>query len=200
MHEPDASLAAIRIRYLRVCLLAIALLPGCQSSCFYDGPREGAEFTAVAGETPTGDASYTQTPFSFAIRYQGFDASGVSLTGFVSVLGFQRPGEEGFAWGSVGEWPVRGQVMALQGFFAQEHPDWLCKTLSLKSTAVPGTGGASQAVCPALTPNGDEEECSAPAFVSVTTNIFSYEEIFNQDVADPDLSVISNECEVGNER
>ncbi len=189
----------MQVGYLPIFLIAIAALPGCQSGCYYDGPIPGSEFTAIAAETPTGDASYTQTPFSFAIRYRGFEADGQSITGFVSVFGMQRPGAEGFTWGSIGEWPIRGQVVALQGYFAEQHPDWLCKTLSLKSIAAPGTGGAAQEVCPVLSPNGDEEECSAPAFVTVTTNVFGYEEIFNQEVADPDLSVNSDECGVSNE-
>jgi len=178
-----------------LCALTLALLPGCQSGCYYDGPREGSEFTAIAGETATGDASWTQTPFSFAIRYHGLVVDGVPRTGFVSAFGAKPANSEGL-WGATGEWPLTGQVVALQGYFAETHPDWLCETLTMAQRGAPGTGGASTEVCPSLSDDPMAFDCAEQPFVTVTTNVFGYEDIFNEEVPEPELFVTSDECEV----
>lgn len=189
---PNVHSAVTRLLFA----LTLCALPACQSNCYYDGPVPGSQFTAVAGETATGDASWTQTPFSFAIRYHGLDVGGAPRTGFVSAFGSQRPGSEGFNWAGQGDWPVRGQVVALQGYFAEQHPEWLCQTLTMVRVAAPDSGGAAQVVCPSVGDDPERTDCDEASFITVTTNVFEYEEIFNEDVPDPDLFVTSDACEV----
>lgn len=171
--------------------LCLALLPACSDNCRYEGPDGG--FIVEAGETASGDASFTRTPFSFAYRYDGYAVDGAPRTGFVSVFVEQPVGVDGFEWGNPANWPRRGRVVSMQGHFATTYPDWLCRTLELKRV---GTAMRNEIedVCIVIDPDRDDAECAEPAFASVTTNIFSYGEIFEREVAEPDVFTTSDGC------
>lgn len=170
-------------------MLALAFsLSACFDACFYDGPTRGLE-VAGAGENAEGTASFTTTAFSFALRYHGLEVDGVPRTGFISA--FRRPENDPESGEPTGlNSRLVGQVMSMQGYFAERYPDWLCRVIELRVLRAGGT----QEVCLVAEPEQAGAPCVEPMFVDVALEVLGHAEIFSRELPDPDVYVSSDGC------
>ena len=168
--------------------LGLASLAACFDGTFYDGPRRALALVS-AGENAEGPASDTQTGYSYTLRYHGFEVDGAPRTGYLAAF---LLADQVTTTGPRDNRPtLRGQIVALQGYFAERRPDWLCAVADLQLIPV----DAGSRVCVVLNPEDEGASCAEPSFMNVATLIQSHPEIFNRPMPDPDLFVTAGECD-----
>jgi hypothetical protein len=105
-------------RNLWAAVLGLALA-GCDGT-FYDGPTQALQ-EVYGAQTPDGTLSVTQTEYAFAVRLHDAVVDGAARSGFVSAFVFPDSVASEAPLATRGL--PRGQIVALQGYFAERYPE-----------------------------------------------------------------------------